>query len=210
MSRPQTLGEEVANSISHGIGAALSIVALVLLVMFASLRGNAWQIVSFSVYGSTLFLLYISSTLYHGFTNARVKYFFRTMDHTAIYLLIAGTYTPITLVSMQGFWRWATFGLIWGLAVIGIIVRFLPSRKGKGSSTLFYVAMGWVVVVAIKPMLQMLPTGLLVWMCVGGAFYTFGVIFYLWERLPYHHAVWHLFVLGGSISHFFGMLFYLV
>ena len=205
--RVQSLGEEIANSVTHGIGAALSIAALVILVVFASRRGDAWQIVSFSIFGTTLFLLYLASTLYHSFTNQRVKQLFRIFDHSSIYLLIAGTNTPITLISMRGPWGWTLFGIIWAMAIGGIISKIFLMGKFKILSVLFYIAMGWLVVIAIKPMLQMIPNGLIIWLLIGGACYTFGVIFYAWKKLPYHHAIWHLFVLAGSISHFFGMLF---
>ena len=208
-SRQQSLGEEIANSIVHGIGAALSIAAIVLLVVFASKYGDVWRIVSFSIYGSTLFLLYLVSTLYHSFTNGRVKSFFRILDHSTIYLLIAGTYTPVTLVSMRGPWGWTLFGLIWAMAIGGIIAKIFLIAKYKFVSVLFYLAMGWLVLIAFKPMLQMVPKGLVIWLFIGGVCYTFGLIFYASKKVPYFHFIWHLFVLGGSISHFFGMLFYL-
>jgi len=208
-SRQQSLGEEIANSITHGIGAALSIVALVLLVVFASKYGDIWRIVSFSIYGATLFSLYLASTLYHSFTNRRAKRFFRILDHSSIYLLIAGTYTPVTLVSMRGPWGWTLFGLIWAMAVGGIIAKIFLIGKYKTVSVFLYVAMGWLIIIAFKPMLQMVPKGLIIWLFIGGACYTLGLIFYACKRVPYFHFIWHLFVLGGSISHFFGMLLYL-
>ncbi len=205
----QTLGEEIANSITHGIGAALSIAALVILVVLASRRGDAWRIVSFSIYGATLILLYLSSTLYHGVVNPKIKRFFRIMDHLSIYLLIAGSYTPITLVSMRGAWGWTFFGLIWGMAIAGIIITIVFKDKIKPIMILSYVVMGLLIVIAFKPMLLMLPRKMIVCLFIGGAFYILGIIFYLWKKLPYHHPIWHLFVLAGSISHFFGILFYL-
>ncbi len=203
----QTTGEEIANSITHGIGVVLSIAGLVLLVVFSSLYGDAWRVVTFSIYGATLIILYLASTLYHGFTNPRVKHFFRLMDHASIYLLIAGSYTPITLTVMRGPWGWTLFGLIWGMAIAGIITKFFIINKLKILSVFFYIAMGWLVVIAIKPMLIMAPVGLIVWLVIGGLSYTFGVIFYALNKMPYNHTIWHLFVMGGSISHFFGMLF---
>lgn len=205
----QTLGEEIANSISHGIGVGLSFAALVILVVLASRHSDAWRIVSFSIYGTTLILLYLSSTLYHSFVNSKIKRFFRILDHLTIYLLIAGSYTPITLVSMRGVWGWTLFGLIWGMAIAGIIVTIVFKEKIKPVMVLSYVAMGLLVVIAFKPMLLMLPQKMILWLFIGGACYILGIIFYLWKRLPYHHPIWHLFVLGGSISHFFGILFYL-
>jgi hemolysin III len=204
-----TLGEEIVNSITHGIGAVLSIAALVVLVVFASKQGDAWRIVSFSIYGTSLFLLYLASTLYHSFRKPHIKKFFRILDHSSIYLLIAGTYTPVTLISLRGPWGWTLFGLIWAMALGGIVYELFFHGKNKIISVSFYIAMGWLVVIAIKPMLEKVPTGMLLWMLAGGLFYTLGVVFYLWKKMPYHHAVWHLFVLGGSVSHFLGILFFL-
>ena len=207
--KSQTLGEEIANSITHSIGAGLSIAALVILVVLASRRGDAWRIVSFSIYGASLILLYMSSTLYHSFVNPKIKKIFRIIDHSAIYLLIAGTYTPVTLTLMRGAWGWTLFGLAWGMAIGGIIITALLLDKLKSLLVLSYVAMGLLVVIAIKPMMQMVPRGMIIWLFIGGACYILGIIFYLWKRLPYHHPIWHLFVLAGSISHFLGILFYL-
>ncbi len=207
--KSQTLGEEIANSITHGIGAGLSISALVILVVLASRRGDAWRIVSFSIYGTTLILLYLASTLYHSFVNPKIKNIFRVLDHSAIYLLIAGTYTPVTLTLMRGVWGWTLFGLVWGMAIGGIIVTALLLDKLKVLLVFSYVVMGLLIVTAIRPMIQMLPRGMIIWFFIGGACYLLGIVFYLWKRLPYHHPIWHLFVLGGSISHFFGVLFYL-
>ncbi|OIP69189.1 hemolysin III [Candidatus Atribacteria bacterium CG2_30_33_13] len=203
------MGEEIANSITHGLGVVLSTAALVILVVLASKRGDAWRMVSFSIYGATLILLYLSSTLYHSFVNPKVKNIFRILDHLAIYLLIAGSYTPITLVSMRGAWGWTLFGLIWGMAIAGIIISIAFKEKLKPVMVLSYVVMGLLIVVAFKPMLLILPQKMIFCLFIGGAFYLLGIIFYLWKRLPYHHPIWHLFVLGGSISHFFGILFYL-
>jgi len=204
-----SLGEEIANSITHGIGAALSIAALVLLVVFAALRGDAWRVVGFSIFGSSLFILYLTSTLYHSFTNRRVKRIFRVLDHSMVFILIAGSYTPITLTVLRGPWGWTLFGLIWGLAIFGIVMKIAFFDRFNALSVVLYILMGWLVVIALKPLLSAAPLGLMIWMGIGGLSYTLGVIFYAWERLPFNHAVWHLFVLGGSISHFFGMLFHL-
>lgn len=207
--KSQTLGEEIANSITHGVGIGLSIAALVILVVLASKRGDVWRIASFSVYGATLILLYLSSTLYHSFINPKIKNIFRILDHSAIYLLIAGSYTPITLTFMRGPWGWALFGIIWGIAIGGITVTILLLDKLKALLVLSYVAMGLIVVIAFKPMIEMVPRGMIIWLFIGGACYLLGIVFYLWKRLPYHHPIWHIFVLGGSISHFLGILFYL-
>ncbi|NHZ85926.1 MAG: hemolysin III family protein [Planctomycetia bacterium] len=207
----QSLGEEIANSITHGIGAALGTAALTILVVFAALKGDAWRIVSFSIYGASLVILYTSSTLYHAFTHESAKRYFRIMDLSSIFLLIAGTYTPITLLPLRGTgWGWTMFGLIWGMAILGILLKTFFYGKFEKLSILFYVFMGWLVIIAIKPMLANLPTGLLIWIVIGGLSYTIGIIFLAWTKFPYSHTVWHLFVLGGSIAHFFGILFYLV
>jgi len=207
--KTQTLGEEIANSITHGVGIGLSIAALVILVVLASKRGDAWRIVSFSIYGATLILLYLSSTLYHSVVNPKIKNIFRILDHSAIYLLIAGSYTPITLTFMRGAWGWTLFGIVWGIALGGITVTILLLDKLKALLVLSYVAMGLLIVIAFKPMMQMVPKGMIIWLFTGGACYILGIVFYLWKRLPYHHPIWHIFVLGGSISHFLGILFYL-
>jgi hemolysin III len=164
---------------------------------------------SFSIYGTTLFLLYLSSTLYHSFVDSKIKNIFRILDHSAIYLLIAGTYTPVTLTLMRGAWGWTLFGLAWAMAIGGIIVTSLLLDKLKALVVLSYVVMGLLVVIAIKPMIKMVPQGMIIWLFIGGACYILGIVFYLWKRLPYHHPIWHLFVLGGSISHFLGIFFYL-
>jgi hemolysin III len=205
----QTMSEEIANSITHGIGAGLSIAALVILVVLASRRGDAWRMASFSIYGTTLFLLYLSSTLYHSIVNSKIKNILRILDHSAIYLLIAGTYTPVTLTLMRSAWGWTLFGLVWAMAIGGIIITALLLDKLKALLVLSYVVMGLLIVIAIKPMMQMVPQGMIIWLFIGGACYILGIIFYLWKRLPYHHPIWHLFVLSGSISHFLGILFYL-
>jgi hemolysin III len=205
----QSPSEELANAISHGIGTALAVAGLVLLVVFASLKGDPWAIVSFSVYGTSLVLLYMASTLYHSFRSPKLKIFFKQMDHAMIYILIAGSYTPLMLILMRGGWGWSMFGVVWGLAIVGVVFKFLFIGRFKIASILIYLAMGWIIVIAWKPMMEVIPPGLLAWIAIGGACYTLGVVFYAWRTFPFHHTVWHLFVLGGSISHFFGMLFYL-
>jgi len=207
----QTLGEEIANSITHGVGSALATAALTILVVFAALKGDTWRVVSFAIYGGSLVLMYTSSTLYHSITNIKAKHYFRIMDHSSIFVLIAGTYTPITLLALRGTgWGWTIFGLIWGLAILGILFKLMFYGKLEKLSVVFYILMGWLAVVAIKPMLANLPTGLLIWIALGGISYTLGIIFYAWTKMPYSHSIWHLFVLGGSVCHFFGILLYLV
>ena len=202
-------GEEIANSVTHGIGAGLSVAALVILVVFGARQGDAWRVVSFSIYGSALIALYLASTLYHAFRNPKIKRWMKLLDHSSIYLLIAGTYTPIMLTVMRGGWGWTLFGIIWGLALAGIVFKLRFIGRFKKLSLAIYVAMGWLIVIAVKPMLALVPGGMLMFMLIGGLCYTLGVIFYIWKSLPYHHAVWHLFVLGGSITHFFGIMFYI-
>lgn len=209
MSRSRAYYEEVANTITHGIGVGFSITGLVLLVVRAALYGDAWQVVSFSIYGASLILLYLASTLYHGIRSPRVKALFRIFDHSAIYLLIAGTYTPFLLVTLRGPWGWSLFGAVWGFAIIGIILKSMFGPKYEILSTIFYLLMGWVVVVAIKPLLAALPFGGLMWLVAGGLAYSLGVIFYAWEKLPYNHAIWHGFVLAGSFFHFFAVFFHI-
>lgn len=206
LSSKQSLGEEIANSITHGTGVGLSIAALVILVVFAAKQSDAWKVVSFSIYGATMITLYLASTLYHAFTNPRVKRFFRILDHSSIFLLIAGTYTPVTIGQLRGWVGWTLFGVIWGLSVVGINLKIFALGKLKILSVLIYILMGWMVLIAIKPLRASAPNELLVWMLAGGLSYTLGVVFYAFKKMPYHHAVWHLFVLGGSICHFFGML----
>jgi len=208
--RPYSTGEEIAHSISHGMGLLLSIAGLVLLTVLASLRGGAWHVVSCSIYGSTLVLLYAASTFYHALPCPRPKRIFQLLDHTAIYLLIAGTYTPFTLVNLRGGWGWTLFGLVWGLALAGTLLELLLRRRVKALSLAFYLGMGWLVAIAVKPMLHALAPGGLLLLLLGGLAYSLGVIFYVWRRLPYHHAVWHLFVLAGSVLHFFSVLLYVV
>jgi len=207
--KDQTLGEEIANAVTHGIGAALSVAGLVLLVVFAAMRGDAWRVVSFSIYGATLIILYLASTLYHSFTNIRLKRFFRTMDHISIFLLIAGTYTPITLVCMRGPWGWTIFGLIWGLALAGVILKAFFMGRFEKAAIVLYVAMGWLIIIAIKPMIQMVPPGAVMWLVIGGVSYTLGLIFYALKKMPYNHAVWHLFVLGGSVCQYMGIVLHM-
>ena len=208
--RLYTLGEEIANSITHGIGAGLSVAGLIVLVVLAVGHGDVWQIVSFSIYGSSLIILYLASTLYHSFQNPRVKRVFRIIDHASVHLLIAGTYTPFLLVSLRGAWGWTLLAIIWGLALLGIGFEALFIGRFRKISTLSYVLMGWLGVVALKQMLVSVPTGGLVWLAVGGVLYTVGVIFYVWRKLPYNHATWHLFVLAGSVCHYLAILLYLL
>ena len=203
-------GEEMANSITHGIGIVLAIGALGTLTAFAGIYGDAWHIVSVSIYGATLVLLYTASTLYHSIQHPRIKKIFQVLDHSAIYLLIAGTYTPYTLVSLRGPWGWWLFGLIWGLAALGMMFQLPPMKHWRAVSMGLYIGMGWMVLVAIEPLVQSVATGGIVFLVLGGLAYTAGILFYACKKIRYHHAIWHLFVLAGSILHFFSILIYVV
>lgn len=199
--------DEITSSITHIIGVALSITGLVLMLMCNDC--DVWQIVSYSIFGSSLIILYFSSALYHGMAKLRLKVKLNKLDHAAIYILIAGTYTPYTLVTLRGAWGWTLFGVIWGLAIFGVIYKlFFYSKKFRTISAIVYVLMGWMFIIAIKPILSNLPFGGLLWLLAGGVSYSLGVIFYLWKKLPMSHTIWHLFVLGGSICHFFSIYLY--
>jgi hemolysin III len=198
--------EEIANAITHGIGLLLSIAGFVVLLVLVALRGSAWHIVGCSIYGATLICLYTASTLYHAVISPRVKRALRIFDHSAIYLLIAGTYTPFLLVSLRGPWGWSLFGVIWGLALAGVLFKFWFVERFAILSTAVYIAMGWLVVIAAKPVISHLPLTAIIWLLAGGLAYTGGVIFFAAKRIPYSHAIWHLFVLAGSICHYFAVL----
>jgi hemolysin III len=206
LSPKQSLKEEVANAITHGIGVGLAIAALVILVVFAARISDTWKVVSFSIYGATMIILFLSSTLYHSFPQPYLKRFFRIMDHSSIFLLIAGTYTPVTIGSMRGGWGWTLFGVIWGLTIVGIILKIFAMSKLKWLSIVVYLMMGWIILIAIKPLVAVVTTKFLIWILAGGLAYSLGIIFYVARKLPFHHAVWHMFVLAGSICHFFAML----
>ncbi|WP_163321638.1 PAQR family membrane homeostasis protein TrhA [Draconibacterium mangrovi] len=205
--RTLSLGEEIFNSITHGIGTLLSIAALVLLVVFAAIKGNAWHVVSFSIFGSSLVLLYLSSTLYHSFTREKLKNLFVRFDHAAIFLLIAGTYTPFVLTTIRGALGWTLFGIIWGLAITGMVIRSIYLTRFRKLMVGIYLAMGWMFLLAIGPIVRNLPASSIAFLFVGGACYSIGVIFYAWRGLKYGHGIWHLFVLAGSIMHFFSVLY---
>lgn len=206
----QTRGEEIANAIIHGLGALLALAGLVLLVVFAAMRGTAMHVVAVSIFGTTLVLLYSTSTLYHAITNARAKRVLQILDHSAIYLLIAGTYTPFTLVSLGGTWGWTIFGIVWSMAAAGIVFKAFFTGRYEFVGVAMYLVMGWLIVLAIKPLWHVLDPWGLAWLGLGGLSYTAGVVFYLWHRLRFAHSIWHLFVLGGSACHFFAVLFHVV
>ncbi len=197
------------NSISHLVGAALAIAGAVLLIVLAARLGDPWKIVSFSVYGAMLILLYVFSTLYHSVRGARAKNVLRKFDHCSIYLLIAGTYTPFALVSLRSSWGWWLFGVIWGLALLGIAQEIWLARGARVLSLVIYVLMGWLAVVVILPLWHALTPAGFTWLAAGGVFYTLGIVFYATDHKVRHgHGLWHLFVLAGSACHFFTMLLY--
>ncbi len=207
ISARYSFGEEVANSVTHGVGWLLSLCGLAVLVTFAAITGGALRVVSCAVFGATLVLLYAASTLYHALPAERAKNIFRVLDHSAIFLLIAGTYTPLALVSVGGPWGWSLFGAIWSLAATGVLLNTIAHGRWRWLSITLYVTMGWMVVIAIRPLVAAVNSGVLALIVAGGLAYTLGLAFYGWRRLPYGHAVWHLFVLAGSVLHYLAVLF---
>lgn len=202
--------EEKLNVISHAIGLVLSIIALVVLVIYAAKDGNYWHIVSFSIYGVSLVVLYSASTMYHAVQSPKLRKKLNILDHAAIYILIAGTYTPFTLVVLKGWVGWTIFGVSWGLALFGVIFKLFYTGKYDRISTIAYVLMGWVVVFAIKPLISNLPLEGLLWLLAGGMFYTVGAVLYSIKKIKYNHAIFHIFVLLGSFSHFMAVFFYVL
>lgn len=207
--RRQTLGEEIANSITHGLGALLSVIALPVLIVSAVQKGGALNIVSSTLFGVSLLLLYLSSTFCHALPQGKAKRVFEIIDHCAIYILIAGTYTPFLLVSLGGAWGWSLFGVIWGMALFGVLFKSIWGLKYPMASNALYLLMGWLVVVAIKPMLEAVPAAGMWWLLAGGLAYTFGVLFFVFDsRWKFAHFIWHFFVLMGSLCHFVAVLVY--
>ena len=206
--RPQSLGEEIANSMSHGLGLVAALVAAPVLIAEASRRGSTASVVGAAVFGATMILLYLASTIYHALPTNRAKRVFRVIDHAAIFLLIAGTYTPFTLGALRGPWGWTLFGLVWGMAVVGVTMKVVHGFHRPWLSTGLYLAMGWMVVIAVGPLFTHVPAAGILWLAAGGLSYTAGVAFYVAEGLPFAHFVWHLFVLGGTTCHFFAVLGY--
>ncbi|MGO1367760.1 MAG: PAQR family membrane homeostasis protein TrhA [Senegalia sp. (in: firmicutes)] len=201
--------EEITNAISHGIGLAFAIASLTILVVLASIYGEVWHVVSFAIYGATLVILYLSSTLYHSFPTGRVKEIFQICDHASIYLLIAGTYTPLMLIPLRGKLGWTLFGIVWGIAILGIAFKIFFVKRFAIVSLLLYLGMGWLIVIAIKPLINSISLESIIFLIAGGLSYTIGTIFYANKKIKFNHAIWHLFVLGGSICHFFTILFLL-
>lgn len=206
--RTQSLGEEIANSVSHGVGLLAAVAAAPVLIFSAVQRGGTAEILGASVFASTMVLLYLASTLYHALSANRAKHVLRVLDHGAIYLLIAGTYTPFTLGVLRGTWGWTLFGLVWGLAVTGIVITAVHGARYPVVSTCVYLAMGWLVLIAVKPLVLHVPPWGLFWILAGGIAYTTGVVFFAAKRVPYSHFVWHLFVMAGTACHFIAVLWY--
>lgn len=205
----QTPREEIANSITHGIGAGLSIAGFIILLLAAFSGGNIWKIASFIIFGGSMVVLYTASTVYHMVRRPGTKYLLRICDHSTIFLLIAGTYTPFALVTLRNDGGWAIFGIIWGLALVGIIFKIFFVEKMKIISPLLYLFMGWMIVLLVEPMSVSMPENGLVLLLAGGLSYSVGLIFFAWHRIPFNHSIWHLFVMGGTACHFFGFLLYL-
>lgn len=205
---PQRPFEELANALTHGLGAVASAAGGAVLITLAALWGDAWHVVGASVFVASLVLLYTASTVYHAVPAAwtRARQRLQVFDHCAIYVLIAGTYTPFTLVGLRGPWGWSLFAAVWALAAAGIVFKLFYTGRFTFASTMLYIGMGWLVVVAIKPMIAALPAATLAWLVAGGVAYTAGTVFYLSKRIPYAHAIWHLFVLAGSVCHFAAVL----
>jgi hemolysin III len=204
------INDEKLNSITHGFGALMSVAGVFFLIYYANLYGNFWHILSCSIYGLTLILLYMASAFYHGAEEKFLKNKLEKFDHSCIFLLIAGSYTPFTMVILKGTLGWTIFSLVWGMAVIGIIYKIYFIQKFKKLSTLLYLSMGWAIVFAIKPVIGSLAFNGLLLLGLGGLFYSVGVIFYLMDKRPYFHPIWHLFVLAGSISHFLSIMYYVI
>jgi hemolysin III len=198
--------EELINAITHGLGAVLSIAALVLLIVLSCIYGNVWHIVSFSIFGATLVILYLASTLYHSFTSLTVKHLFRKFDHMSIFLLIAGTYTPFCLAVLQGWIGWTIFGIVWGCCAAGMTMKAFFTGKRELLSTIMYIMMGWLILPVIKPLYLGVPGITFIYLMLGGACYTAGTIFFVSKKIKYSHGIWHLFVLAGSTFHFFSVI----
>ena len=203
----QSVGEEIANSVSHGVG-FLAVLAVTPFLVLGAIPHGAASVVGVSIFAATMALLYLASTLYHAFPSSRAKRVFRVIDHAAIFLLIAGTYTPFTLGILRGAWGWVLFGTVWGLALAGVIFKVVGGLRYPIASTAIYLAMGWLVVVAIQPLWERMPEAGLMWLVAGGVAYTGGVAFYVMKRVPYAHFLWHLCVLTGTTCHFFAVIGY--
>ena len=202
--------EELANRLTHGLAAILSLFGLVVLIVNAAKTGDPYRVVSCAIYGSVLSLFYLISTLYHSLRKAKARYVFRILDHAGIFVVIAGTYTPFTLVSLRAGRGWMLFGIVWGLAIAGVIFKSLMTHKLVFLAPVFYIALGWLIVVDLEELLTMVPANGVAWLVAGGLCYTLGVAFYAIDRIPFNHAIWHLFVIAGSLCHYLAILWYVV
>ncbi len=198
--------EEIANLATHGIGVVASAIGLGFLLYVAKTNGGVWEQVSFGIFGITMLFVFLSSTIYHTIRTPKLKIIFQTIDQSAIFLLIAGSYVPFCLVSIRGVWGWSILSIIWTMAIAGIALKFYFQNRVVKPFIYLYAAMGWLCVIAVKEMLEKVPEFSLIFIVIGGAFYMIGVIFYLWEKLPYNHAIWHVFVIGGCASHYVAVL----
>ena len=205
-----TLGEEIFSSVTHGVGTILAVGGTAVLIVLSAIFGDAWAVVSSTIFGASLIILYCMSTLYHAITNPKAKSFFRIMDHTTIFFLIAGTYTPITISVLRGAIGWVLFGVVWGAAILGIVLNSIDLEKFRKPSVACYIAMGWVIIFAIRPLLHVMNPLSLWLLVIGGVFYTVGVIFYAIKKVRYFHSIWHIFTLFGSLCHYFSILFTIV
>lgn len=204
--------DEKLNSVTHGFGALLSAAGLIMMLVYAGMHdAGVWKIVSFTIFGASLVIMYTASTLFHGVSSRKLKQYFNKFDHASIYILIAGTYTPFTLVSLRGTWGWSIFGVIWGLALAGVIYKlFFYKEKHRVLSAILYVFMGCIIIVAMDPLIRTVPAGGLYWLIAGGVSYIVGVYFYINDHKRFNHLIWHFFVLGGSIAHFFAIFLYVL
>jgi len=207
LRREPTAAEELANGVSHALGLLASLAAAPILLIAAA-RGGGWTVLGAAVFATSMVCLYLASTLYHSLRGPRAKNFFRVLDHAAIFILIAGTYTPFTLGALRGPWGWTLLGLIWTMAAIGLILTATPATRHSRASLILYVAMGWLALIAMRPILLHVPLPGILWIGTGGVAYTGGLLFYGMHRLRYHHLVWHLFVIAGTVCHFFAVLWY--
>ncbi|MDD2850616.1 MAG: hemolysin III family protein [Desulfuromonadaceae bacterium] len=202
--------EELVNRYTHGIGVLASLIGVTALITLASRQQDSYRIVSACIYGVSMITFYCLSTVYHTVQNPSVRYLFRILDHASIYLMIAGSYTPFALVTLKGPWGWTLFGTVWGLGTVGAVMKIFTTHRLKIVGPILYIALGWIVVIALTPLSAALPTGGMVLLFSGGIAYTAGVIFYLWDRLPFNHAIWHLFVLTGSACHYWAIFYYVI
>ncbi|MHB8123314.1 MAG: PAQR family membrane homeostasis protein TrhA [Desulfuromonadaceae bacterium] len=202
--------EELANRYTHAVGALAGLIGAIVLITLASQQHDSYRIVSACIYGGSMVTFYCLSTVYHSVRKPYVRYVFRILDHASIYLMIAGSYTPFALVTLRGPWGWSLFGTVWGLGIVGAVMKIFTTHRLRYIGPILYIVLGWIVIIALKPLSVALPAGGLFLLFAGGIAYTVGVIFYLWDRLPYNHAIWHLFVLTGSVCHFCSILYYVI